>query len=162
MVLGTMTTKYKNLRAAFLIFLCSLSFPLFSESGKWTIAAQKFKYARGQTEGAVQSGMAEMLPSAILENLNRSIQRNVLPDEQLSRTLYKLRTERQSLYLQLSSEYKKRDALVLSNYSDSELKSALKTEEKKIQEIQDKIDALIFLLKYDLLNGHHYYYYYIN
>ena len=141
MVLGTMTTKYKNLRAAFLIFLCSLSSPLFSESGKWTIAAQKFKYARGQTEGAVQSGMAEMLPSAILENLNRSIQRNVLPDEQLSRTLYKLRTERQSLYLQLSSEYKKRDALVLSNYSDSELKSALKTEEKKIQEIQDKIDA---------------------
>ena len=85
--------------------------------------------------------MAEMLPSAILENLNRSIQRNVMPDEQLERSLYKLRTERQSLYLQLSSEYKKRDALVLSNYSDSDLKAALKTEEKKIQEIQDKIDA---------------------
>lgn len=147
MVLGTMTTKYKNLRTAFLIFLCSLSFPLFCESGKWTIAAQKFKYARGQTEGAVQSGMAEMLPSAILENLNRSLQRNVMPDEQLERSLYKLRTDRQSLYLQLSSEYKKRDALVLTNYSDSKLKSALQAEQKKITEIQDKIDANLEELK---------------
>lgn len=88
-----------------------------------------------------------MLPSAILENLNRSLQRNVMPDEQLERNLYKLRTERQSLYLQLSSEYKKRDALVLEHYSDSKLKSAIKTEEKKIKEIQDKIDANLKDLK---------------
>ena len=136
-----MTTKYKNLRRAFLFFLCSLTFPLFSESGKWTIAAQKFKYSIGQTEGAVQSGMAEMLPVTILENLNRSLQRNVMPDEELERSLYKLRTERQSLYLQLSSEYKKRDALVISNYSDAKLKAALQSEEKKIKEIKDKIDT---------------------
>ena len=124
-----------------------MCFPLFCESGKWTIAAQKFTYARGQTEGAVQSGMAEMLPSSILENLNRSLERNVMPDEQLERTLYKLRTDRQSLYLQLSSEYKKRDSLVLSNYSEAQLKSSLKSEEKKIKEIQDKIDANLEELK---------------
>ncbi len=88
-----------------------------------------------------------MLPAAILENLNRSLQRNVMPDEQLDRTLYKLRSERQSLYLQLSSEYKKRDALVIENYSDSKLKSAIKNEEKKIQEIQDKIDKNLQELK---------------
>lgn len=130
-----------------MIFLFYSIYPLFGETGKWVIAAQKFQYTRGQSEGAVQSGVSEMLPSAILENLNRSLQRNVMPDEQLERNLYKLRTERQSLYLQLSSEYKKRDALVLEHYSDSKLKSAIKTEEKKIQEIQDKIDANLKDLK---------------
>lgn len=145
-----MTTKYKVLRhisIISLIFLFSSIYPLFGETGKWVIAAQKFQYTRGQSEGAVQSGVSEMLPSAILENLNRSLQRNVMPDEQLERNLYKLRTERQSLYLQLSSEYKKRDALVLEHYSDSKLKSAIKTEEKKIKEIQDKIDANLKELK---------------
>lgn len=130
-----------------MIFLFYSIYPLFGETGKWVIAAQKFQYTRGQSEGAVQSGVSEMLPSAILENLNRSLQRNVMPDEQLERNLYKLRTERQSLYLQLSSEYKKRDALVLEHYSDSKLKSAIKTEEKKIKEIQDKIDANLKELK---------------
>ena len=150
MALGTMTTKYKVLRRISIIsmfFLCSSIYPLFGETGKWVIAAQKFQYTRGQTEGAVQSGVSEMLPSAILENLNRSLQRNVMPDEQLERNLYKLRTERQSLYLQLSSEYKKRDALVIENYSDTKLKSAIKTEEKKIKEIQDKIDKNLKDLK---------------
>lgn len=150
MALGMMTTKYKVLRhisIISLIFLFCSIYPLFGETGKWVIAAQKFQYTRGQSEGAVQSGVSEMLPSAILENLNRSLQRNVMPDEQLERNLYKLRTERQSLYLQLSSEYKKRDALVLEHYSDSKLKSAIKTEEKKIKEIQDKIDANLKDLK---------------
>ena len=150
MALGMMTTKYKVLRRIsiiFLIFLCISNYPLFGETGKWVIAAQKFQYTRGQSEGAVQSGVSEMLPAAILENLNRSLQRNVMPDEQLDRTLYKLRSERQSLYLQLSSEYKKRDALVIENYSDSKLKSAIKNEEKKIQEIQDKIDKNLQELK---------------
>lgn len=150
MALGMMTTKYKVLRhisIISLIFLFCSIYPLFGETGKWVIAAQKFQYTRGQSEGAVQSGVSEMLPSAILENLNRSLQRNVMPDEQLERNLYKLRTERQSLYLQLSSEYKKRDALVLEHYSDSKLKSAIKTEEKKIKEIQDKIDANLKELK---------------
>ncbi len=150
MALGMMTTKYKVLRRIsiiFLIFLCISIYPLFGDTGKWVIAAQKFQYTRGQSEGAVQSGVSEMLPAAILENLNRSLQRNVMPDEQLDRTLYKLRSERQSLYLQLSSEYKKRDALVIENYSDSKLKSAIKNEEKKIQEIQDKIDKNLQELK---------------
>ena len=141
-----MTKKFKTpaagIRSGILIFVFLFigQLPLFSENGNWVIAAQKFKYARGQTEGAVQNAMAEMIPVSILENLNRSLQRNVMPDEQLERALYKLRTERQSLYLQLSSEYKKRDSLVISYYSDTNLKSALRDEEKKIKEIQDKID----------------------
>ena len=65
----------------------------------------------------------------------------------LDRTKYKLRTERQSLFLQLSSEYKTRDSLGLSNYSDFSLNSALKEEEKKIQSIQKKIDDNLKSLK---------------
>ena len=142
---GMMTKRYS---AFILILLLSgLCLPLFCESGKWTIAAQKFRYARGQKEGAVQTGTAQMLPSEILENLNRSLQRNVMPDEQLERSRYKLRSERQSLYLQLSSEYKKRDALVLNNYSDAKLRSMIKAEEKKIDEIQKKIDDNLESLK---------------
>ena len=89
--------------------------PLFCESGKWTIGAQKFTYTRGQKKGNVEDKIAQTLPSAILENLNRAMQRNVMPDEKLERTRYKLRLERQSLYLQLSSEYKKRDSLILNH-----------------------------------------------
>ncbi|MBP5519991.1 MAG: hypothetical protein J6X84_05380 [Treponema sp.] len=121
--------------------------PLFCESGKWTIGAQKFTYTRGQKTGNVEDKIAQTLPSAILENLNRAMQRNVMPDEKLERTRYKLRLERQSLYLQLSSEYKKRDSLILNHYSDSKLKSAIQAEEKKIQEIQTKIDENLQKLK---------------
>ena len=149
MALGMMTKRFS---ALFLILLLNgsglwLCQPLFGESGKWTVAAQKFNYSRGQQEGAVQEGTASMLPSEILENLNRTLQRNVMPDEQLERDRYKLRTERQSLYLQLSSEYKKRDSLVLNNYSEAKLRSMIKAEEKKIADIQKKIDDNLDSLK---------------
>ena len=118
-----------------------LLFPLFCEDGKWVIAAQKFVPDSGQADDAVNSKTAEMLPSDILEKIGYSVVRNVMPDEQFERSSYKLRTERQSLFLQLSAEYKKRDALVLSNYSDYKLKSAIKDSQKKIKDIQKKIDA---------------------
>ena len=66
----------------------------------WTVAADKFKYSRGQNEDTVTASIAETLPAEILEKLSQSIKRNVMPDEQYDRTLYKLKTERQSLYLQ--------------------------------------------------------------
>ncbi len=136
-----MTTKYKKLRAVllFFIFLCASCFPLSSEEGKWVIAAQKFIYARGQTKDSVTSNIEETIPVNILEKISRSLERNIMPNERFERDNYKLRTERQSLYLQLSSEYKKRDSLVLNNYSDMRMKSELKNQEKKIKEIQEKL-----------------------
>ena len=128
-------------------FLFSTCLPLFCENGKWVIAGEKFQYAKGQKEGSVQKGTSEMIPSEILENLNRSLHRNVMPDEQLERIIYKLRTERQALYLQLSSEYKKRDSLLLNNYSDSKLRSMLNEQEKKISSLQKKINENLEQLK---------------
>lgn len=140
-----MTKKYKKLRAVVLVFIflwASFS-PLFGEDGKWVIAAQKFIYARGQTKNAVTSNIEETIPTNILEKISRSLERNIMPNERFERENYKLRTERQSLYLQLSSEYKKRDSLVLNNYSDMRMKSELKAAEKKIKQIQEKLEKNI-------------------
>ena len=140
-----MTKKYKKLRAVVLVFtfLWASFSPLFSEDEKWVIAAQKFIYARGQTKNAVTSNIEETIPINILEKISRSLERNIMPNERFERENYKLRTERQSLYLQLSSEYKKRDSLVLNNYSDMRMKSELKAAEKKIKQIQEKLEKNI-------------------
>ena len=140
-----MTKKYKKLRAVVLVFtfLWTSFSPLFGEDGKWVIAAQKFIYARGQTKNAVTSNIEETIPINILEKISRSLERNIMPNERFERENYKLRTERQSLYLQLSSEYKKRDSLVLNNYSDMRMKSELKAAEKKIKQIQEKLEKNI-------------------
>ena len=144
-----MTTKYKTLLKTGLLFilLCGSAFPLFSENGKWLIAAQKFAPDKSIAEDAVNTKMGEMIPADILEKIGYSATRNIYPDERFERSKYKLRTERQSLFLQLSAEYKKRDALVLSNYSDFKLKSAIHDSEKKIKEIQKKIDNNLAELK---------------
>ena len=140
-----MTKKYKKLRAVVLVFtfLWTSFSPLFGEDEKWVIAAQKFIYARGQTKNAVTSNIEETIPINILEKISRSLERNIMPNERFERENYKLRTERQSLYLQLSSEYKKRDSLVLNNYSDMRMKSELKAAEKKIKQIQEKLEKNI-------------------
>ncbi len=140
MARGMMTKKFSVLRGfTFIFFILFVSTAAFSKSYVWTVAAEKFNYSRGQNEDSVTSSIAETLPAEILEKLSQSIKRNVLPDEQCERNTYKLRTERQSLYIQLSGEYKKRDSIILNNYSQSKLKSEIKAEEKKIEEIEEKI-----------------------
>ena len=140
-----MTKKYNKLRAVVLVFtfLWASFSPLFGEDGKWVIAAQKFIYAKKKKKNAVTSNIEETIPINILEKISRSLERNIMPNERFERENYKLRTERQSLYLQLSSEYKKRDSLVLNNYSDMSMKSELKAEEKKIKQIQEKLEKNI-------------------
>ena len=143
MVVETMTTKNKPLLRTSLmitIFLCSFAFPLFGENSRWIIAAQKFVPDSSVAKDAVNDKTAELIPADILEKIGYSALRNVYPDERFERKKYKLRAERQSLFLQLSAEYKKRDALVLSNYSDFKLKTAIRDSEKKIKDIQKKID----------------------
>lgn len=143
MVRGMMTTTSKSvgkrLIVLFLFINVSLSF-FYAEDKKWVIAAQKFTYTKGQVEDSVTKATAETIPISILEKLNKTLERNIYPDEKLSRTKYQSRTERQSLFMQLTSEYKKRDSLVLYNYSESKMKSALNEENKKIQEIKERID----------------------
>lgn len=137
---GTMTTN-----KSFYRFLCIILIILASERGvaattsNWVIAAEKFSYKKSQSQNAVTDAVSETIPVSILEKFSQNLERNVLPDERYSREEYNSRKERQSLYLQLSSAYKKRDALFLQNLSESELKRKTRDEEKEIKKIQDKI-----------------------
>ena len=144
---GMMTKRFSAFFIVLLLCASVLCLPLFCENGKWIIAAQKFTPDSRLAADAVNAKTAELLPSDILEKIGYSVMRNVYPEEQFERTKYKLRTERQSLFLQLSAEYKKRDALVLSNYSDLKLKTALSDSQKKIKDIQKKIDENLEALK---------------
>lgn len=106
---------------------------------EWVIGAQKFSFTRNQT-GSVADGIAVMFPARILEKLSSNMYRNLYKDEKAERELYKLRQEKNSYFLQLSSEIKKRDSLFLDKYSKSELDRKIEAQNKKIQEIKTKLD----------------------
>ena len=110
------------------------------ENAKWTIASQKFGFAKGQSDSSVNRALGETIPVFILEKINKNLERNVLPDEVCSRKSKELLKTRQSLFLQLSSAYQKRDALFLENISQNALEKKIREEEKNIKEIQKKID----------------------
>lgn len=149
MALEMMTTKNNRVLIKTVIFfsLILLAFPAFSENGNWTLGAAKFVYVKGQKQDSIATNMAEMIPLEILSKISTSLERNVMPDESFERDRFKLRTERQSLYLQLSAEYKKRDSLVLQNYSTVKMKSELRKQDKSIKDIQKKLDDNISSLK---------------
>lgn len=136
-----MTNKNLPKSIVFFLFFSVFLQNLFcAENAKWTIAAQKFDLAKGQNDSSINRALSETIPVSILEKLNKNLERNVLPDEVYSRKSKELLKSRQSLFLQLSSAYQKRDALFLENISQKALEKKIKEEEKKIKEIQKKID----------------------
>ena len=147
-----MTQKGRNrisfLRKFFipLFVFCSLSQNFFgadngnSASEKsWILAGRKFD-VEGASSKAAQSA-ASVLPKLILERISVDMIRSVMPDEKAARKNDALLTERLDLFLQLSKEIKARDALVLNNYNGVAFELALNDSQKKIKDIQDKIDA---------------------
>ncbi len=121
----------------YFLFLFNFS-SLFAAN--YVVAAQKFSYARGQTVSSVSEATMEIIPQEILNNLDSALVHSVYPDEELARKKNTLSKERTSLYLQLNSEYKKRDALILENYNQKELQEKLKETEIAIKKIQTQID----------------------
>ncbi len=133
-----MTRKYSLfLLSAFVFFSCLTPLAAATQT-EWTVAAQKFTFTRNQT-GSVADGIAYMFPSRILEKLSSNLYRTVELEENAQRELYKIRQERNSLFLQLSSAVKKRDSLVLTNTGKKDLELKLSKEDEKIQEIKDKL-----------------------
>jgi len=127
--------------------------PLCAASTTWYIGAQKFTPNKTGTE--ITRALCETVPSAILEHIGNSLNRDVTPDEKFQRRKYELETARLSLFLQLSSEYKKRDALVLGDYTKGQYKRKLKEEEKKIAEIEEQIAQNIETQKKELETAIH-------
>ena len=132
-----MTRKFRLTLTLLILFSSTRIFAATTQSN-WIIAAQKFTFTRNQT-GSVAEGVATMFPARILEKLSSNMYRNLSVDEKTDRELYKLKQERNSLFLQLSSEVKKRDSLVLEKYSQSELNRKLADADKKVEEIKKKL-----------------------
>ena len=132
-----MTRKCKL--AAFTVIFFSICFSsVYAAQSNWVIGAQKFSFSNDNTD-SVSDGIAVMFPSRILEKLSENLYRTIPENETADRELYKLRQERNSLFLQLSSEIKKRDSLVLGKYSQSELNRKIEEENKKINQIKAKL-----------------------
>ncbi|MCR5724145.1 MAG: hypothetical protein K6G80_03570, partial [Treponema sp.] len=105
----------------------------------WVLAARSFTFeSAAKPAGAEQ--ISTLLPQLILEQISTGGTRVLPSSEVLSRTLDSLQTERLSLFLQLSKEYKTRDALVLSVVQPRSLEKQLAAEQKKIAEIEKQID----------------------
>lgn len=130
-----MTTK-SNFSVYILVALFFSITQLYAQQN-WVIGAEKF--SSNNSNNPVYNVLEKSLPSLILENIGSSLNRDIKPDEQYERTLYELEKSRISLFLQLSAEYKKRDALVLGDYSQKQLVKKQKEADLKIKEIQDKI-----------------------
>ncbi|MCR4630315.1 MAG: PEGA domain-containing protein [Treponema sp.] len=136
-----MTRKFKGsvlprkiIFSIFLIFAACFSV----SAADWIVAAQKFELTRGQTD-SVSNALATMIPSRILDNFGTNNFRTILKSEQNDREVYDLKKSQNSLFLQLSSEIKKRDSLVLGNYTKKELEEKIAEEDKKIKDIQKQI-----------------------
>ena len=124
-------------------FLNFCVFAATSTQTEWIVAAQKFTYKNNVQSSSFSDSILTNLPCSILEKIDLNILRNISNSEIYSREQAELKKERISLFLQLSNAIKKRDALVLQNYSDKELKNKIKEEEKKVDEIKEKIDENI-------------------
>lgn len=106
----------------------------------WVLAARTFTFARTAATITGAEQVATLLPQLILEQIADGSSRVLPANEVLDRKLDALLTERLSLFLQLSKEYKTRDALVLTNVSPRTLERQLSEEQRKIAEIERKID----------------------
>lgn len=118
-----------------------------TQNEKWTIAAQKFTFSDGQQKNSVTNQIENMISLDFLAKLSNNLKRNIKPDEKLERIQFKLHKDRLPLFLQLSSEYKKRDSLFLGDYSEKKLQQKIKEQNKKIKEIEDKIKLNLQELK---------------
>ena len=143
-----MMKKYSFLRkrlfsALLIIFLInSLFFAAEKSKTNWVLAAEKFTYTNKSLD-SVYDGIATLLPTRILGSTGNSLFRTVFVDESYERNLYSLKNDRSSLFLQLSGEIKKRDAIVLSNYDKHKLKTELKKQDDNIESIKKKLDENI-------------------
>lgn len=133
--------KLKSLKKLTVFLLLILFAFDFLSADDWILASQKFTFIPNNIERSdFQKSQAELLPKLILEQTISELTRFSPKEEILERNLNTLTTERLSLFLQLSKEVKTRDSIVISSKDSKKLAKNLEAENKKIQEIQDKID----------------------
>lgn len=119
-----------------------INFILFhATADDWTLAVMEFSFRQSQSRTQSSEKAAQVLPQLIVEQIANKEVRTIPETEKLDRKLDELQTERISLFLQLSKEYKSRDSLVLTKTSPRSLTKAIREQMKKIRDIEIKIDG---------------------
>lgn len=111
-----------------------------AEPKKWTLAAEAFSFTQKNALPDSVKATADAMPSVILEQITRNMNRLPRGQEKLDRKLYDLQKERLSLFLQLSAAVKARDSVFLNGYSKRKMAEEIKKQDKKIAELQKKLD----------------------
>lgn len=136
-----MKMTWMMLNRRFFIFAFLFSFFISHVlADDWVLAARKFDFTQNKKRDVSEEEFSSLIPQILLEQISERIERNTSTKELMDRTLENLLVERQSLFLQLSKENKKRDSLVLTTSSEKKLKKAIAEQQKKIKEVEDKID----------------------
>lgn len=120
------------------LILSCLTFSLFADN--WTLCIMEFSFKQKQNRGESTAKAAQVLPQLIVEQFSSENIRTIPQKERLDRRLKELQTERISLFLQLSKEYKTRDSLVLSTNSPRKLEKEIRKQMEKIRDIEIKIN----------------------
>lgn len=120
------------------LILSCLTFSLFADN--WTLGIMEFSFKQKQSRGESTAKAAQVLPQLIVEQFSSENIRTIPQKERLDRRLKELQTERISLFLQLSKEYKTRDSLVLSTNSPRKLEKEIRKQMEKIRDIEIKIN----------------------
>lgn len=120
------------------LILSCLTFSLFADN--WTLGIMEFSFKQKQNRGESKAKAAQVLPQLIVEQFSSENIRTIPQKERLDRRLKELQTERISLFLQLSKEYKTRDSLVLSTNSPRKLEKEIRKQMEKIRDIEIKIN----------------------
>ncbi len=129
----------KNIKKLLFSFVISL-FLLKVHADNWTLGVMEFSFKQTQKRAASSVQAAQVLPQLIIEQFSNDNIRTIPQKESLDRKLKELQTARLSLFLQLSKEYKTRDSLVLTTIKPKKLEKDIKTQMKKIRDIEIQID----------------------
>lgn len=121
-----------------IILFLYLSSNVFAED--WVLAAKRFEFTQSKKRDISEEELSALMPQLILEQISEGLIRKTSGREMMNRSLESYLVERQSLFLQLSKEYKKRDSLVLTTSSKKKLEKAIKKQQAVIKEIEDKIE----------------------
>lgn len=136
-----MTSKYRPI-GFILVVLFSLfsSFCFAEEEKQWTLSAVEFSYTQDKERSEYEKAILSAIPKLILEQAYGIQNRNVPDKEIYDRKVNDLVKERLGLFLELSKEFKLRDSLVLQSLSEYQYNKQLKASEKKVNEIQTKLE----------------------
>lgn len=116
----------------------------FAQTQNWVLAASPFEIQTDldtipeYTKKRVEE-LQVLLPKMLLESFDKDLTREVSVPELIAKERYKLEVKKRALYKDYDTSIKKRDAFFLEAKSKYSINQSIKSEEKKILDIETKI-----------------------